>query len=227
MMPTLIIGNGDGIGLALTNRLLGDGAEVVGVSRRPLEVLGDRHSQRTIDVLDPRFPELIAKLVAEAGPIHTLVYCAGIGEPFETSGVDRDGDIVRVNLAGLADAVRAVLPAMRARGEGRIVGVSSIGDRATPSAPAYGASKAGMTAYLLGLRRPLGAWGIRVSAVRFGFVDTKMAKAKVRPMVITPDRAAQVIIEVIKDGPAIRTYPLAMEGLVSIVVALTSWRMRR
>ncbi len=226
-MRTLIIGNGDGIGLALTKRLLGDGAEVVGVSRRPLEALGDRHSQRTIDVLDPQFPELVAELVAEAGPIHTPVYCAGIGEPFETSGVERDGDIVRVNLAGLADAVRAVLPAMRARGEGRIVGVSSIGDRATPAAPAYGASKAGMTAYLLGLRRPLGEWGIRVSAVRFGFVDTKMAKAKVRPMIITPDRAAQVILEVIKDGPAIRTYPLAMEGLVSIITALTSWRMRR
>ena len=226
-MRTLIIGNGDGIGLALTKRLLGDGEQVVGVSRRPLEPLGDRHSQHTIDVLHPQFPELIAKIIAEAGQIDTLVYCAGIGEPFEASGVDRDGDIIRVNLAALADAVRAVLPSMRARGAGRIIGVSSIGDRATPAAPAYGASKAGMTAYLLGLRRPLSKWGVRVSAVRFGFVDTKMAKAQVRPMMITPDRAAEVICEVIERGPATRTYPLAMEALVWIITALTSWQMRR
>jgi NAD(P)-dependent dehydrogenase (short-subunit alcohol dehydrogenase family) len=226
-MRTLIIGNGDGIGLALTKRLLGDGEEVVGVSRRPLEPIGDRHSQHVLDVLDPHFPELIAAIVAQARQIDTLVYCAGIGEPFETSGVDRDGDTVRVNFAALADAVRAVLPSMRARGKGRIIGISSIGDRAMPAAPAYGASKAGMTAYLLGLRQPLGELGIRVSAVRFGFVDTKMAKAKLRPMMISPDRAAAVILDVIKHGPAMRTYPLAMEGLVSIVTALTSWRMRR
>ena len=132
-----------------------------------------------------------------------------------------------MNIAALADAVRAALPSMRARGAGRIIGVSSIGDRATPAAPAYGASKAGMTAYLLGLRRPLKQMGVCVSVVRFGFVDTKMAKANVRPMMITPDRAAEVVCEVIEHGPATRTYPLAMEALVSVVTALTSWRMRR
>ncbi len=227
VMRTLIIGNGDGIGLALTRRLLGDGEEVIGISRRPLASLGDRHSQHVLDVLDPEFPELIAAIVAQAQAIDTLVYCAGIGEPFETSGVDRDGDTIRVNFAALADAVRAVLPSMRARGKGRIIGISSIGDRPIPEAPAYGASKAGMTAYLLGLRRPLSKWGVRVSAVRLGFVDTKMAKAKLRPMMITADRAAEVILDVIKRGPAIKTYPLAIGILASILTALTSWRLRR
>lgn len=226
-MQTLIIGNGDGIGLALTKRLLADGGEVVGVSRRPLAPLGDRHRQHILDVLDPQFPELIGKIVADAGAIDTLVYCAGIGEPFETSGVDRDGDTIRVNLAALADAVRAVVPAMRALGKGRIVGISSIGDRPIPEAPAYGGSKAGMTTYLLGLRRPLRKWGIRVSAVRLGFVDTKMAKAPIRPMMITADRAAEVIVDVIQRGPAIKTYPLTIGILASILTALTSLSLRR
>jgi len=226
-MRTLIIGNGDGIGLALTKRLLGDGEEVVGVSRRLLEPICDSHTQHVLDVLNPEFPQLIATVVAEARQIDTLAYCAGIGELFETSGVDRDGDTIRVNFAALADAVCAVLPGMRARGMGRIIGLSSIGDRASPAAPSYGASKAGMTAYLLGLRRPLGKFGVRVSVVRFGFVDTKMAKAKLRPMMITTDRATEVMLSVIKHGPAIRTYPLALEGLASIASALTSWRMRR
>jgi short-subunit dehydrogenase len=150
-MRTLIVGNGHGIGLALTKRLLGDGNDVVGVSRHFLDPICDRHTQHS-DALDPGFPELIAKIVAEKSPIDTLVYCAGIGEPFETSGVDRDGDTIRVNLAALPDAVRAVLPSMRAR---------------------ESASKAGMTTYLLGLRGALRKSGVQVSVVRFGFVDTK------------------------------------------------------
>jgi NAD(P)-dependent dehydrogenase (short-subunit alcohol dehydrogenase family) len=219
-MQTLIIGNGDGIGLALTKKLLAEGVEVVGVSRRALTPLGERHRQHTLDVLHSQFPELIGKIVADAGAIDTLVYCAGIGEPFATSGVDRDGDTIRVNFAALADAVCAVLPGMRKLSKGRIVGISSIGDRPTSMAPAYGGSKAGMTAYLRGLRKPLGKWGIRVSAVRLGFVDTKMAKAPVRPMMITADRAADVILGVIRRGPAVKTYPLTIGILASIVNAL-------
>ncbi len=225
-MRILIIGNGDGIGLALTKRLLNNGKSVVGVSRRALDPLAERHIQHVLDVLTPKFPESIAAVVEESLPIDTLVYCAGIGELYQTSGVDRDGDTIRVNLAALADTVAAVLPAMRAQGFGRIIGISSIGDRASPDAPSYGASKAGMTAYLLGLRRPLGRLGIRVSAVRFGFVDTKMAKSKIRPMMITTDRATEVMLDVIKRGPAIKTYPLTMEILAAILNALTSWRMR-
>jgi len=191
-MRILIIGNGDGIGLALTKRLLNNGKSVVGVSRRELDPLAERHIQHVLDVLTPKFPESIAAVVAESLPIDTLVYCAGIGELYQTSGVDRDGDTIRVNLAALADTVAAVLPGMRAQGFGRIIGISSIGDRASPDAPSYGASKAGMTAYLLGLRRPLGRFGIRVSAVRFGFVDTKMAKGP-RLWVAPPAKAARQI----------------------------------
>jgi hypothetical protein len=61
--------------------------------------------------------------------------------------------------------------------------------------------------------------GVCVNAVRFGFVDRKMAKATVRPMMISPDRAVEAILGVIKRRPATRTYPLAMEGLVSIATA--------
>lgn len=221
-MQTLIIGNSDGIGLALTRKLVAEGVEVIGVSRRRLAPLGDRHRQHTLDVLHPQFPELIGKIVADAQAIDTLVYCAGIGEPFDTCGVDLDGDTIRVNLAALADAVRAVVPGMRERSSGGIVGISSIGDRPTAMAPAYGGSKAGMTAYLLGLRKALRKWGIRVSAVRIGFVDTKMAKSPVRPMMISADRAAEIIIDVIQHGPATKTYPKTIGLLAPIVNALMS-----
>lgn len=221
-MQTLIIGNGDGIGLALTRRLLAEGGDVIGVSRRPLTSLGEHHRQHTLDVLHPQFVELIGKIVTDAGRVDTLVYCAGIGEPFETHGADIDGDTIRVNFAALADVVRAVLPGMRERSAGRIVGISSIGDRPTPMAPAYGGSKAGMTAYLLGLRKALRKSGIRVSAVRLGFVDTKMAKSPVKPMMISADRAAEIVQDVIGRGPAVKTYPRTIGILAPIVNALMS-----
>jgi hypothetical protein len=45
-------------------------------------------------------------------------------------------------------------------------------------------------------------------------------------MMITTDRATKVMLDVIKRGPAIKTYPLTMEVLAAILSALTSWRMR-
>jgi hypothetical protein len=43
-----------------------------------------------------------------------------------------------------------------------------------------------------------------------------MAKAKLRPLMITADRAAEVLLGVISHGPAVKTYPLAMEVLISV-----------
>jgi NAD(P)-dependent dehydrogenase (short-subunit alcohol dehydrogenase family) len=197
----LIIGNSDGIGLALTERLLALGDQVIGISRSPLSLMSPTHAQHVIDVLDRRYSALLSTIIAELRPIDTLIYCAGIGDTFEAAGTDHDGDTIRVNLAALADTVNVVLPGMRLRGSGRIIGISSIGDAASSTAPSYGASKAGMTAYLSGLRRPLAAFGVRVSVVRFGFVDTKMAKSRVRPFMIKVDRAVDVLMDVMARGP--------------------------
>ena len=142
-MQTLIIGNGDGIGLALTKKLLAGGVEVIGVSRRPLALLGDHHRQHTLDVLHPQFPELIAKHRCRRKRDRHPGLLRGDRRAVRNCRADLDGDTIRVNFAALADVVRAVLPGMRGRSEGRIVGISSIGDRPTSMAPAYGGSKAG------------------------------------------------------------------------------------
>ena len=68
---------------------------------------------------------------------------------------------------------------------------SPTSDRTT-QAPGYAASKAGLTSYLLGLRGALRPHGVRVTIVRFGFVDTKMAKSPVKPLLLSVERAADV-----------------------------------
>lgn len=212
----LIVGNSDGIGLALTRRLIERGDHVLGVSRSDVASLGVEHQQHTLDIRAPTFYEKLCELLADQ-TLDVAVYCAGMGEPFATSGVTPDADTIRVNLGGLADTVRAVLPGMRERKKGQIVGVSSIGDIASASAPAYGASKAGVTAYLRGLRRPLGALGVRVSVVRLGFVATKMAKSDFRPFMIGPAAAASVLLNALDQAPASKTYPWTMHLLTRIL----------
>ena len=94
-----------------------------------------------------------------------------------------------VNLLGGVETAAIVLPSMIGAGHGHFVGLSSIGDGVSREAPSYSASKAGLSSYLEGMALALRPRGVRVTNLRLGFVDTKMAKAKVRPFMMTTERA--------------------------------------
>ena len=225
-MRILIIGNSDGIGLALTKRLLKRGDEIVGVSRREPNLTYEGLHQHVIDLISPNAADEIRSVIAQTAPIEALIYCAGMGEPISEAGVSLDADTVSVNFTGFAIALAAVLPQMKKAKSGRVIALSSIGDSWSPGAPSYGATKAGLTAYLLGLRQPLKKLGITVSVIRFGFVDTKMAKAPVRPMMISPDQAVDVIVKVMDRGPALKTVPFSMDLLAKLLAFVSYWQAR-
>ena len=84
-------------------------------------------------------------------------------------------------------------------------------------APSYHASKAGFSNYLEGLAFALRPKGVNVSNVRFGFVDTKMAKGDVKPFMMDVDRAAQHLLACIEKKPVRYTAP-------EIVIPLVSFR---
>jgi hypothetical protein len=95
------------------------------------------------------------------------------------------------------------------------VALSSIGDEVpSPYAPSYAASKAGLSSYLAGLALALRPRGVRVTNVRLGFVDTKMAKAPVKPMMIPVGCAVEVVMRGLERRPARVTYPWRMAALV-------------
>jgi NAD(P)-dependent dehydrogenase (short-subunit alcohol dehydrogenase family) len=87
------------------------------------------------------------------------------------------------------------------------------------------ASKAGLSSYLGGLALALRPRGVQVTNVRFGFVDTKMAKYHVRPFMITAERAAGVVVRCLRRRPAQVTYPRRMGALVWLLDRLTSLRL--
>jgi short-subunit dehydrogenase len=104
-----------------------------------------------------------------------------------------------------------------------VIGLSSLADAfPNPGAPSYGASKAGMSAYLEALGLAVRAGGVFVTNVRFGFVDTKMAKSDVRPFMITPEAAADRVLRCMARRPRRYSHPWAMDALLWLI----SWPNR-
>lgn len=201
----LLIGNSDGIGLALTKQLLQRSFTVTGISKSPSPITHEAYRHIEHDVTSADYGDTLEHAVP-SGPIHLCVYCAGIGENFALDQLGRDVLTLQVNLIGIVQTLQHVLPRMVAQPPAVFAGLSSLAD-VLPSgdAPAYAASKTGMTYYLEGLARAVRQTGVSIVNVRLGFVDTKMAKSPWKPFMLSPDQAATRILgSLLKDRPPIR-----------------------
>jgi NAD(P)-dependent dehydrogenase (short-subunit alcohol dehydrogenase family) len=223
----IVIGNTDGIGLALTGRLLAGGWAVTGLSRRPAALEHDRYVHVAADVTGPDYPAELGRALTAAGRVDLCVYAAGVGDLLDLDDLGAQTRAIEVNLLGVARTVEVVVPRLLAAGGGHLIGLSSLADALiSPDAPGYAASKAGMTSYLIGLGAALRPRGVAVSTVRFGFVDTKMAKGPVRPMMITVEQAVDVLMRCIRRRPAVITYPRRMGLLTTALAPVARLRAR-
>jgi 3alpha(or 20beta)-hydroxysteroid dehydrogenase len=120
---------------------------------------------------------LIAAVEADLGPIDILVNNAGIllfRTLLETSRADYER-VLQVNLVGEFLGIKAVGPAMVARGRGAIVNISSVdGMKGANGLAAYSSSKWGVRGLTRVAALELGHKGIRVNSVHPGGVDTIM-----------------------------------------------------
>jgi short-subunit dehydrogenase len=173
----LLTGATGGLGRAIAEALAARGATLVLSSRKPdeLDALaralpGDRHRRIVRDLAEPAAAE---ELAAEAGAVDALVANAGLGangriDKFEPERIEL---VVRVNLEAPIRLARALAPAMRERGSGQMVFVSSLaGKAATANGALYTATKAGLRGFALSLRQDLARDGVGVSVVCPGFI---------------------------------------------------------
>ncbi len=215
-----MVGNSDGIGLALTHRLVAEGWSVVGVSRSPREGA----VQHVVDVTADEFADVLAGI----GPVDLCVYAAGVGELFDPADLAAQTRALRVNLIGAARTVEAVVPGMLAAGGGHFIGLSSLADvLISAEAPGYAASKAGLTSYLLGLSAALRPRGVAVTAVRFGFVDTKMAKGGAKPMLVGVDKAVDVLMQAVRSRRPVVSFPRRMSAAARVLRLVTRSTLKR
>jgi NAD(P)-dependent dehydrogenase (short-subunit alcohol dehydrogenase family) len=144
---------------------------------------GDRHLLVQADFAEPVSVRQAVEAVAdEAGHIDVLVNNAGIFErhPIPESDFELWRSVwertIDTNLSGSAHASFTVAKHMIRQGGGRIINITSRGAfRGEPSAPAYGASKAGLNAFSQSLAKALAPHRIYVYAVAPGWVETDMA----------------------------------------------------
>jgi len=220
----LLVGNSDGIGLAATKRLLAAGWDVIGVSKSLSPIIHKNYQHRVADVSESEYPELLTGLLQE-GPLALCVYFVGIGELLDPQDMSVEAKIIDVNLTGMVRTAAAVIPRMVQRGQGHFIGISSLADELlSAEAPAYNASKSGFSNYLGGLALALKPKGVYVTNVRFGFVDTKMAKSDVKPFMMSVERAVDHLQACMKKKPARYTAPKIMIPLVKILKLMTKLR---
>jgi len=204
----LIIGNSDGIGLALTKQLLSENWLVVGISRSPLQLDNSEYKHVICDVASEAYIETLDSVLKKTVPLDLCVYCAGIGELVNFKNLTADVDTVNVTLMGMVHTLAQVIPAMLENGKGHFIGLSSFADELlSEEAPAYHASKAGFSSYLGCLALALQSKPVHVTNLRFGFVDTKMAKGTKKPLMMPVTKAVWHIQKCIKQKPARYTVP--------------------
>jgi short-subunit dehydrogenase len=211
----LVIGNSDGIGLATTRELLKQGWKVVGISRSDSPIQDPLYQHIVAEVQDAEYFGKLKSVLEKDAPLDLCIFCAGIGEMLDLSNMEDEVKILEVNLLGMLKTASCVIPLMVKRGKGHFIGISSVADELlSAEAPSYHASKAGFSNYLEGLALALKPKGVYVSNVRFGFVDTKMAKGDVKPFMMGVERAAQHLLKCIERKPIRYTAPWFVTPLV-------------
>ncbi len=182
MARVLVTGCSTGIGRATAAALTERGHEVVATARNLSALDGLDVAQRI--ALDVTETGSIAAAMAVAGDVDALVNNAGVcfGGPLEHYPVDLAESLFATNVFGPLRLIQAVVPAMRTRGGGVIVNVSSVeGFVATPLFGVYSASKHALEALSESLHHEVGHFGVRVVVVEPGHVDTAM-RTKTSPI---------------------------------------------
>jgi 3alpha(or 20beta)-hydroxysteroid dehydrogenase len=140
--------------------------------------IGDAARYVHLDVADEAgWAAAVATTLDAFGRLDVLVNNAGIlrTSRIEDQTLDGFDAIVRVNLYGVFNGMRAVIAPMRAAGGGAIVNISSAaGLRGVPGHAAYGATKWAVRGITKTAALELAADGIRVNSVHPGAVDTPM-----------------------------------------------------
>ena len=175
----LVAGGGGGIGSAIVASFLEAGARVASVDRAGVRAPeGARGFE--CDLADSAEVErLFARLRDEALTPDVLVHSAGITRDRVLWKLDDEAwsSVLSTNLDSAFYLLRAAAPAMRERGRGAIVLVSSInGERGKIGQANYAASKAGLIGLARTAARELGRFGVRVNVVAPGLVRTPMTE---------------------------------------------------
>ncbi|KHS90754.1 bifunctional NADP-dependent 3-hydroxy acid dehydrogenase/3-hydroxypropionate dehydrogenase YdfG [Pectobacterium brasiliense] len=216
-MIIFVTGATAGFGESITRKFISAGHKVIATGRRQERLdalkaeLGDALYPLKLDVRDRQaIEQAVAALPAEWRTIDVLVNNAGLAlglEPAHKASVDDWENMIDTNNKGLVFMTRALLPAMVERNIGHVINIgSTAGNWPYAGGNVYGASKAFVQQFSLGLRADLSGTRIRVtniepglvggtefSAVRFKGNDDKVSKTYDNTTPLTAEDVSEAV----------------------------------
>ena len=190
-LNVLVTGASRGIGKAIATEFAASGAKVIAHYNKNAEkaknlinkIEGEGHITFQADISNPDSVQMmVEKLKNDLGHIDILVNNAGVFEEMEFSTINYDEwqsawtKTMDTNLNGVANLSFLLAKHMVQIGGGKIINITSRGAfRGEPTAPAYGASKAGLNSFSQSLAKALAPQRVLVYALAPGWVDTDMA----------------------------------------------------
>jgi len=203
----VVIGASTGIGRALAKTLAAAGYEV-GLASRQIDLIRELQKEipqktyaRQLDLQEPeKAMQITEDLIREMGGMDLMVINSGVNHYTRDFEWSKDFHTVSVNVTGFMAMANVAARHFIPKKAGHIVGISSIaGVRGSGRAPVYCATKAFVTNYLEGLRHEVGRYGIAVTDIKPGFVDTAMlAQRGFRLGMVSTESAAADILRVIQ-----------------------------
>ncbi|MDB5801093.1 MAG: short chain dehydrogenase [Rhodocyclales bacterium] len=238
-LRVFLTGASSGIGEALARHYAAQGANIGLVARRG-DLLASlcsslpggtaAHMTLIASVTDAESMRAAAQqYMARFGLPDIVIANAGISTGSltdESSDLKVFEAVLDTNVLG---AVRTFMPfarAMRRRGSGKLVGISSVaGVRGLPGAGAYSASKAAISRYLESLRIEMRGSGVQVIDIRPGYIATPMTAVNpyAMPFILQPDEAARRFARAIARGCSQTTIPWQMSIVARVMARLPNW----
>jgi len=223
----LITGASSGIGRALALRYAREGAllSLFGRDAERLQAVVDAcraagAAGAESFVADVRDRDAMAAAVAKAeaiAPLDLVVANAGVSSGRSPSHVLERPEAVRatfaINVTGVLNTVEPTVPALVERRAGQIALVGSMtGLRGLPFSPAYSATKAAVHSYATALRGTLAPYGVDVTLVVPGWVDTPMSQRVTswKASIVSDAEAAEIVWRGLERRKAVIAFPRYM-----------------
>ncbi|MEL7059638.1 MAG: SDR family NAD(P)-dependent oxidoreductase [Acidobacteriota bacterium] len=239
----LISGASSGLGEFLAREFVARGARVGLLARRAdrLEALaadlGECAAWQVADVTDREgFSEALDRLADTLGGCDVIVANAGYGRP-EAPHKFKPGTATAMydtNVFGMLHMIDWAMPRFVARRSGHIVGIASLASYVgMPNSPSYCGSKAAMRVHLQSLRVSLHRYGIAVTTISPGFVESELTARNKAPMPFMwkTDRAARRMADAIEQRRGELVFPWQTGGLIRVLarvpVPITEFFLRR
>ncbi len=231
---TLILGATSAIGKETAKLLAGDGSRLTLVGRhserlsvvsRDLSVRGAESVATIVADLDEtdRHDEILDRATQAMDGLDTVLLAYGVLDSEEPQ------QVFRTNFTSAASLLERVARRFEAERQGTIVGISSVaGDRGRRSNYVYGASKAGLSALLQGLRNRLHPSGVRVITVKPGMIDTPMtAHMKKGLLWVGPEYVARRIHRALGGRGDVIYVPWFWRPIMTVIRALPETVFKR